>query len=111
MIKAVATTLNTGWIYDAKEGWPQSHVQHYCVEDPAWQAIRKKMKGMTTVEKLATLKAWRDYNLASSNDPKLPDAERNWVLEERTQCQIDNYLGALRRGGILNEQNLIKRMR
>lgn len=99
MIKAAATKLSKGWTYDAERGWNPALVQKYCVQDPQWQQIRLSMKNKPTVEKLIILDNWRETNL-KAYDGKLPEA---------VQCQIDNYLGALRRGGQLDDQNRIRK--
>ncbi len=105
MIVAQTTDITKGWIHDARAGWPQSHVQHYCVQDPDWQKIRLSMKGIDTKDKLAILLDWYTKQKAMAK------ANMDWVADERIECQVDNYLGALRRGGQLDKDNMIWKVR
>lgn len=83
--------------------WPQSQVQ-YCVYDAAdaakWQLFRVSMKNTTTVEKLKML-------LAYFVDECFPYAQTDKVRWEREKVRIDNYIGALVRGGQLNPKHEI----
>lgn len=55
----------------------------YCVNDYEWQALRLKLKGQSTVAKLEALAIWlKEHN-----------------YERSAEVQVDNYLGALKRGG------------
>lgn len=100
----LAHTLDTtkGWPYDAHEGFSQDLVQPFCVRDANWQRCRLSMKGKATHEKLAILKDWRENNAQYRTTGQ---------IDLRTQVQIDNYLGALRRGGQLDRNNMIKKYR
>ncbi len=99
MIKAATTDINKGWIYDAFHGFNQDEVQPYCVQAPSWQRWRLSMKGLPTHKKLQKLLEWRDMHIVRETG----------FITRRTEVQIDNYLGALRRGGQLDENNLIKK--
>jgi hypothetical protein len=61
------------------------------VDDPEWQIVRLGMKGMPTPKKLDILDAYR-YNRLQAD-----------TLERKYQVQIDNYINALKRGGLLND--------
>lgn len=66
----------------------------HCVNDFEWQMFRiKVLKGISTEHKLAQLDAWiRDHHSSFAS-----------------KCQVDNYLGALKRGGqIDSEGNVLK---
>lgn len=61
------------------------------VDDERWQRFRLSMKGKSTTEKLTMLRSY--YN-------RIVDADLE-VAEERMRIQVDNYLKALCRGGLL----------
>lgn len=74
--------------------WPQSQVQlavYNSITSEEWQRFRVCMKGCTTSEKLYML----HNRLATLCGPSDDDAQ----LE---LCRIDNYIGALVRGGQLS---------
>lgn len=75
---------------------PQSYVQ-YCVYDAAdavdWQRFRCCLKGMTTPEKLYCLDAYGKAYFVHNQD---------WANRKKYKCRIDNYIGALVRGGQLS---------
>jgi hypothetical protein len=100
--RVMATTLGTGmyeWPKEAavKPGYPPDHVQTFCVQDSAWQRIRLSMKGKATHEKLEILWTW--WRNMHATEPYA------------TEVQVGNYLGALRRGGQLDQHNHIRRWR
>ena len=101
MIKAHTQDLKLGWIYDEDHGISPEDAQEYCVNHAEWQEIRVSMKGKYTFEKLRILFNWRETN-ALANDGVVP---------KTTQLQICNYLGALRRGGQLDMNNMIAKAR
>lgn len=101
MIKAVTKDISKGWIYDALNGWPPNLVQLYCVQDEEWQGIRLSMKGVSTQRKLEILRIYYERKILG-----LPIRSHS---TQRFDCQVDNYLGALRRGGQLDMNNLIKK--
>lgn len=103
MIRAATEDLELGWIYDSENGFNIKTVAG-AVHDPDWQKVRLSMKGVTTQRKLEILKDWREINMAYSGAEYI-----RGVLDERAKIQIDNYLGALRRGGQLDMQNMIQR--
>lgn len=95
-------TNNTGlhqWPHNdlIERGYPPEDVQRFCVKDLGWQNLRRAMKGKNTHEKLAMLKYW--WN--------------TWYTPHayETAVQVGNYLGALRRGGQLDDYNHIRRWR
>lgn len=97
-----AETDNTGlsrWPHndEVERGYPPKDVRHFCVNDKEWQIHRLAMKGKTTHEKLAMLKQWWDTH----------EREEYYA----TQVQVGNYLGALRRGGQLDDSNRVRRWR
>ena len=66
----------------------------HCVNDFEWQMFRiKTLKGSTTEQKLLLLLNWLNKHMESF----------------AAQCQVDNYLGALKRGGQIDaEGNVLK---
>ncbi|UTC30057.1 hypothetical protein MAINES_00180 [Brevundimonas phage vB_BpoS-MaInes] len=84
-------------------GYPPSDVKTYCVEDAAWQKIRLSMKGIPTHEKLQVLNDWwvKHYNEHAITG--------GMHFFYKTEVQVGNYLGALRRGGQLDYANRVRR--
>jgi hypothetical protein len=74
-------------------------VRKYCVQDPDWQEFRKSLKGKSTQIKLTRLQWWWIHNWFDSLERQI-----------RTRCQVTNYLYALKRGGLLDD-NLVARER
>lgn len=66
----------------------------HCVNDFEWQKFRLgTLKGLSTEQKLLHLVAWLNEHMNSF----------------AATCQVDNYLGALKRGGqIDSEGNVLK---
>lgn len=93
-----------GWDNKARpilRGYSPERVQLYCVQDAIWQQVRLSMKGKPTHEKLAILEAYWDKKAQYMGTPcRAP---------QRVECQVGNYLGALRRGGQLDENNQIRK--
>lgn len=63
----------------------------YAVNDFQWQKFRLLLKGISTQEKLKLLRLWLE-------DHKHAHAQ---------QVQVDNYLGALKRGGQISAKGEI----
>ena len=61
------------------------------VKDPEWQELRRNLKGKTTREKIDTLKAYYNKSFAYSDYSDWQDK----------LVQIQNYLNALSRGGLI----------
>lgn len=80
-------------------GYPPEDVQRYCVRHLEWQTIRLSMKGKDTCQKLQILEAWWDKHWG------------NTIHFYPIECQVGNYLGALRRGGQLNDDNQVRKAR
>lgn len=94
-----ARGLITGWDNNKRPvqaGYSPSDVQRYCVQDSEWQKVRLSMKGVDTYRKLEILEAWWD---------------QHYPYEPIVEIQVGNYLGALRRGGQLNDDNQIRKAR
>jgi hypothetical protein len=78
--------------------WTQGEIQYavYYAPDVAdWQRFRVAMKGQKTVDKIKMLRAYfvdRVFYCSTTEQMKIDG------------CRIDNYIGALRRGGQLNEK-------
>lgn len=88
---------------EKQSAWPQDFVQ-FCVyqasDHEEWQLFRVSMKGLPTKSKLYMLHN-RYVTLVSSvasDNPSGPE----WTQYKIQKCRIDNYLGALVRGGQLN---------
>jgi len=86
-----------------RQGYPQSSVQLFCVQEPDWQCFRLSLKGVPTENKLVRLAAWYDgtYNGAGAFSTNFTKWQR--------EVQVGNYLGALRRGGQLDSNNAVKK--
>jgi hypothetical protein len=80
-------------------GYSPELVQEFCVRHAAWQKIRLWMKGKDTTDKLGMLETWWDQHII--------DGRVMWA----TEVQVGNYLGALRRGGQLDNENRIRKAR
>lgn len=96
----------TGWDMQKRpvqKGYSPSEVQLHCVRDSVWQDVRLSMKGIDTCEKLAILEAWWDqwYGFSRSSLTNTDVAE----------IQVGNYLGALYRGGQINDDYQIRKAR
>lgn len=92
-----AEDLRIKW-YHKVDSWPQDVVQKcvYEVSDAEeWQRFRVSLKGLTTYEKLYCLAKY--YSMISFDTT---GADK--VRAQIEKCRIDNYLGALVRGGQLN---------
>lgn len=86
----IERNMYKAWPHDIQY-WSQSQVRSAVYElssSPEWQLFRVAMKGLSTPEKL--------YMLMNRFDTL--DAKDNAV----EKCRIDNYIGALVRGGQLN---------
>lgn len=94
--------------YPVEKGYPPADVQKYCVERLSWQAVRRSMKGKDTYEKLQLLEWW--WNECSANAGLL-STESAMILAYACEVQVGNYLGALRRGGQLDNENRIRKAR
>lgn len=69
----------------------------YDVEDALqWQIFRAGLKGLTTQQKLFCLDLYRTYAEQAFNNS---GDTAQWQIE---RCRVDNYIGALRRGGQLD---------
>lgn len=75
--------------------WDQEWVQQCVYKEPDhedWQLFRFSLKGLHTVEKLALLIVYKAY--AFDKD----------IHQTVINCRVDNYIGALKRGGQLNDK-------
>lgn len=98
----------TGWDNENRRvvaGYSPSDVKKHCVMNDEWQGIRLSMKGVDTYRKLEILEAWWDQNLVYDSD--FGTYEALWS----TEVQVGNYLGALVRGGQLNNERQIRKAR
>lgn len=107
--RAKAQGLPTCWDNKARvvqAGYPPDDVQKYCVRNNFWQKLRLDMKGKPTAKKLQMLEAW--WKSLHDSDNFTHESQRSkekYIVE----CQVGNYLGALRRGGQLDDQNRIRK--
>lgn len=83
-------------------GYNQPLVQIWCVRHTMWQGVRLSMKGVNTVDKLDILHAYWDNHYGT-----LGTADGHDIVA----IQVGNYLGALRRGGQLDDSNRIRKAR
>ena len=63
-----------------------------CVSDPIWQVFRVSMKGKSTTQKLVMLDSWCNSCI-----------EIHGSLTRKCDVQVGNYINALKRGGLLND--------
>lgn len=90
--------------------WDQEFIQqctYHVSTAPEWQLFRVSMKGLTTYEKLYMLHN-RFAELVASRASATPSGPE-WAYYKIEKCRIDNYLGALVRGGQLNSQHEVMR--
>ena len=100
-------------------GYSPQDVRIHCVENAKWQQIRLSMKGKDTYEKLMILEAWWDKQMEEvdrlferhQNGEGESHAHRANALMWATEVQVGNYLGAIRRGGQLDNENRIRKAR
>lgn len=92
-----------------QSSYDAGQVQIHCVKNPNWQKIRLSMKGIDTSAKLEVLEAWWDAMLTQARTA-IDTATYRRVLNA-LETQVGNYLGALRRGGQLNDDNQIRKAR
>lgn len=95
----------THWIHElARATWAQGFIQ-FCVyhaEDAdEWQKFRIALKGLNIHEKLCALELRWVCLVNMKDGPVQCDIE---------QCRIDNYIGALHRGGLLGPQSAVREM-
>lgn len=82
------------WPHNVQQ-WSQNRVQFAVYEasdHEEWQLFRVSLKGLTTYEKL--------YCLDRYLDALAREDQHGWDLNV---CRVDNYIGALVRGGQLNK--------
>lgn len=97
-------------------GYSYHDVKIHCVQNGEWQKIRLSMKGKDTYEKLQILEAWWDKQMAEANRleqliEEPGSSARGRALCWATEVQVGNYLGAIRRGGQLDNENRIRKAR
>jgi hypothetical protein len=63
------------------------------VADPVWQAFRLTLLSRSTPEKLIRLRRWREAHPGC----------------RRTEVQVENYLNALKRGGLVDSEGRVLR--
>ena len=89
------------WIHTISQGWKNDYIR-FCVYESMshlyWQQFRVSMKGMSTFEKLVMLHNYGKAHFVNNED---------WALRKVEKCRIDNYIGALRRGGQLDENCMV----
>lgn len=84
-----------------ERGYNQALVQIWCVRHAEWQRLRLHMKGKTTSQKLDLLHQWWDKYYGQQK------LEKSGI--DVCAIQVGNYLGALRRGGQLDDMNRIRK--
>lgn len=105
----------TEWDMEKREvsaGYSPHDVRIHCVQNSEWQKVRLSMKGVDTVEKLEILEAWYDKQMREAEQlVRCDQGHRGRALAFATKVQVGNYLGAIRRGGQLDDQNRIRKAR
>jgi len=80
------------------------HAAVYLSNDTAeWQLFRVSMKGLTTHEKLWMLEQRMQRKIVGINIGMFVNQMDYAAARDKEQCRIDNYLGALVRGGQLSK--------
>lgn len=91
------------WMYSQyRQSWDQETIQEaaYKREDAReWQKFRVALKGLTTEAKLAALEIYWEIHVQHSNSIS---------ISRINHCRVDNYIGALIRGGQLTTDYKIK---
>jgi hypothetical protein len=98
-MQAATDDITKGWIYDVDRGISPEDAQEHCVRHEAWQDVRLSMKGKTTARKLMICLNWFEGTAYGASQ----------VDERIRRMQVTNYLGALRRGGQLDDNNMIRK--
>lgn len=96
----------TGWGYAVGQYTNEEirHAVYFAEGAEDWQEFRVSQKGFSTKEKLYRLeKRWLHY---CSGETSYPNQE---VLSKLEQLRINNYIGALVRGGQLSTTHMIQR--
>lgn len=70
----------------------------WAIKDDEWQAFRRSLKGLSTVQKLRKLHWWLSQSLF--------DFDKD---HRKRQVQVMNYINALKRGGQLDRDGYIQR--
>lgn len=94
--------LHQEWPYKSLGSF-NIHEVWKAVDNDEWQRIRKGMKGTTTEAKLHTLVRYLDVNAGDEGVDKWAD------LSWEVRCRVQNYIGALKRGGQLSIEGKIQR--
>jgi hypothetical protein len=81
------------------EPYKAVEVQAFCVQNKEWQLWREAMKGKPTSVKLDLLYHWYVTHLIGT-ERRIPRVAK---------VQIDNYINALKRGGLLTPDLKVKR--
>lgn len=84
------------WPGATPDSWSQDRVQYSVYEAPdheEWQKFRVSLKGQSTRMKLLRLFLYSREHMSSADSIKTYDIYK---------CRVDNYLGALVRGGQLS---------
>lgn len=105
-----AAGIITGWDNEKRpvqKGYPPRDVRMHAVEHRKWQNMRLAMKGKTTAVKLVLLERWWDAGMREAEE--INNIDRARALRYATEVQVGDYLGAMRRGGQLNDQNQIRK--
>lgn len=100
----------TGWDNEkrpVRAGYPPQDVRMHAVEHRRWQNTRLSMKGKTTAVKLTILERWWDVEMRAAEQIVQP--QRAKAAAYAVEVQVGNYLGALKRGGQLNDDLLIRK--
>lgn len=112
-IEAQQTQLESFWglwftTQQKERTWTHEEIRFavYEAEDARrWQLFRVSMRSITTQEKLGMLYT---YLLEARESYNETDAKIQWDIE---RCRVYNYLGALVRGGQIDQQCRIRKVR
>lgn len=82
----------------------QIHQAVYLASDAEeWQLFRVSLKGLTTREKLFLLLQRMERKVVGINQGMFVNRMDYMAARDKEQCRIDNYIGALVRGGQLSK--------
>lgn len=90
------------WMDAFEEGYTRGSIAHAVYTSPdalEWQKFRVSLKGLNTYEKMYALLWYWDTHVAPG-----PGAHLNTEVYRRFVIRVNNYLGALKRSGHLNQE-------
>lgn len=90
------------WLEPVKQ-WTREQIRHavyFAPDAENWQRFRVSLKGFSTKQKLYRLQFRLAYMQRRCSGPEWEESD----MLQNEQIRIDNYIGALIRGGLLNQK-------